>query len=89
MPSPYFDIVRVEGRYPNDGIVCGQCFRPLRHDCHYEVERDGNRPNSFPFHTVRCAENWILRYMQFTEIHPIINRCSDEYDDTQEEATED
>lgn len=89
MPSPNFRIDRFSGPYPHDNIVCDQCFRPLRHDCYYEVERDGNRPNPYPFHTVRCAETWIHRYMQFSDIVPNIYRCSDEYDDTQEETTED
>lgn len=91
MPSPNFNIVRVAGRYPVGGIVCDECYRRFSNssNCYYEVVRDGYRVNQYPFHSVCCAENWIIRYTQFTGIHPIIHICSDEQYDTQEETTED
>lgn len=89
MPSMLFSITRVEGRYPNNGIVCDFCFRPLWSQGYYVITREGTAPHPYPLHTVRCAENWINRNTEFTGIDPIINRCSDEHDDTQEEITED
>ena len=84
-----FHLVRFNHRYPDRSIVCDRCGEELSPNFYYNIYENGELSNEYPFHTRRCAREFIRKELAPSGFFDVIVVMDGSKDFFQEEETED